>query len=722
MKRLIVFLLCCLPALGAQPASLPGQKVVLQSGQIRMEILLDRFRFGFSRSAEQIVSPHLDSGILTDGAPLTAVTAESCAADRCRFSATSASGIPVSISVELLPDDVTLTVVPAKPAAVLIRTAGLSPAYGLGDRAASAHRNNTELTGLADEHFRAGSDFTRLASTFVLFPRQGMGELLLWPKVKTVRFTAQENAQGALQADAPLVVHYFFGSTRQIYSAAARIRRQAGYPTYMPKYEMFGVGWEAFGALGWETNQSTIRENVDHYLSLGYPLQWMVIGSGFWPNHPDNMLATTSFGLWDSVRYPSPRPFLQHFHDEHLRILLGLRIAFITDGPFAAEGQRGHYFLEEAGKPKVFTIGFPHAPCSLLDAQKPEAVDWYFSLVAKWKDFGVDGFKEDLYGYDKYDLRDDKLNPISDRLMTLGYDLIERNGYLSSNGDIQRIDDFNYNQDQDRGPVNTLALAYSGLPLTYPDIVGGTFGESRFNIAETPAMDAYMMRNVQWAALHSSLSMGQPPWYFKNPEVQRVMLKATQMHERLHPYIYSQAVRFVHDGYPWTMVPLPVAFPNEPGVYGRENSAVRGYEWMIGDALLATPLYGNDYATATARDIYLPQGTWIDYETGEHLTGPAVLKKHPIPADKTPLFVGGTGITIELENGKLLARIYPVSKTASTEFWDADGRTRSAIELHVSDWKHISVTDITTGSTVATEPARFATQFTLVPGHAYTVK
>ena len=145
-------------------------------------------------------------------------------------------------------------------------------------------------------------------------------------------------------------------------------------------------------------------------------------------------------------------------------------------------------------------------------------------LVAKWKAYGVDGFKEDFYGFGPYDLRDDKVDPINKRLMAEGDDLIERNGYLASNGDIHRINDFNYDQDQDRGPVNSLALAYSGLPLVYPDIVGGTFGEKRFNTGETPAMGAYMMRNAQWAALHSSMSMGQPPWTFKNAQVGEVML------------------------------------------------------------------------------------------------------------------------------------------------------------------------------------------------------
>lgn len=610
----------------------------------------------------------------------------------------------------------------ARPASIVVRTAGVAPVYGFSDLAYARRHYDTDLSGISEDHLITGKSFGRLASNFAIFPQRGFAEVLLWPKVKIARFTASENAQGAVDADGPVVTHYFFGSPHRIYASFARVRREAGYPLLMPKYEMFGVGWEAFGALAWETNQKTVRDSVDRYLAVGYPLQWMVIGSGFWPAHPDAMHETTSFGLWDSVRYPEPKPFLQHFHDEHLKVLLGLRITFITTGPFAAEGARKHYFLEENGQPKVFKTSWPMLPCYLLNAQSPAAVDWYLSLVEKWRSFGVDGFKEDFYGYQDYDLRDDKLNPVSDRMMALGYDLIERNGYLSSDGDLQRIDDFNYNQDQDRGPVNALSFAYSGLPLVYPDIVGGTFGENHFDPHETPAMDTYMMRNAQWAALHSSMSMGQPPWSFKNEEVGRVMLKAAQTHERLHPYLYSQAVRFVHDGYPWTMTPLPVAFPDDPRVYGRENNATRGYEWMVGDALLATPLYGNDYATANTRDIYLPRGTWFDYETGERFQGPALLKNHPIPVEKTPLFVGGTGIVVEQDSGTLVARIYPIDRDAQTEFWSSDGRTRSTISLRVKDWSHLAVIDATTHRPVPTSRIRFATQFALTPGHSYTVE
>jgi hypothetical protein len=272
----------------------------------------------------------------------------------------------------------------------------------------------------------------------------------------------------------------------------------------------------------------------------------------------------------------------------------------------------------------------------------------------------VDGFKEDVFGFGNYALRDDKLDPVDTTLTREGAYVMARNAYLTSAGDLHRIEDFNYNQNQDRGPVNALALAYSGFPLVYPDIVGGTFGEGHFDLKVTPRMRAYMMRNAQWASLHSSMSMGQGPWTFGNSQLEKIMLEAARLHDRLQPYLYSQAIRFYLDGYPSTMTPLPVAFPDDPNVYGRENERVRGYEWMIGDALLATPLYGDDYETSTTRDVYLPRGTWMEYDSGRRYEGPQLLRNSPFRwrqrhcSRKTRKFSGWPGLPSQYACGDVL--------------------------------------------------------------------
>jgi alpha-glucosidase (family GH31 glycosyl hydrolase) len=713
---LIAFIL--VPALCAAPSP-----HLFQGHGIQVKVWEKGCRYAVTQG-DSALPAHQVSGILL-GNPDSPQTADVVRFDdaRSEFAVRTPSGSEATVHLSFADHSVEFVLRARAHEAVVLRSGGASPGFGLGDHAVvNRPRFDTDITGYVNDRFLSGQGLSRLVSNFVIYPRSGFAFLVWNPNVKIVRSTQTESAQGVREASGEERFTYFLGSPREIYRAYHDALNRSSYPVMLPKYAFFGVGWEAFGALGWNTNQKTITESVDRYLSLGYPLQWMVVGSGFWPHDGDRFHETTSFGMYDPKLYPDPRGFIRHFHDKGLKYFQGLRISFITEGPFSEEGIRKGFFIKGNGKAKVFNLSWPKSPCYLLDAHNPQAVEWYLTLVKKWQDFGVDGFKEDLYGFGHYQVPDDKLDPVNQALMREHVYVMGRNQYLGSPADLHRINDFNYNQYQDRGPVNALALAYAGLPLIYPDIVGGTFGENHFDTTVTDRMKTYMMRNAMWAAVHSSMGMGQPPWSFHDDRVAGVMLGAAKLHERLHPYLYSQAVRWFHDGYPWTMTPLPIAYPSDTHVYGRENDTVRGYEWMIGDSLLAAPLYGNDYETAATRDVYLPPGTWIDYDTGKKYEGGQVLKNFSLSPEKTPLFVGGTGIVIERRDGKLLCRVYPVRTNAATEFWDKDAKTRSSIRLRIGDWKNIKVTRGSSASPVQGAWRDYAYEFELQPGTDYEVE
>jgi alpha-glucosidase (family GH31 glycosyl hydrolase) len=608
--------------------------------------------------------------------------------------------------------------------AMALRSAGVSPGYGLGDvfinwqRFFQKKRNfHTDITGFENYDFNS-SHASRMVSNFAIYPIHQFGLINIDPGSKIVVSTKDEIIQGSRHTKKIASFYYFFGSPKAIYSNFLKARNELGFPVMKPAYEFYGVGWEAWGALAWNTSEATVKSDIDRYLDLGYPLKWMVIGSGFWPQTEERLKSTTSFGMWDKEKYPSPGAFKQYFREKGLKFFIGLRIAFIHDGPYTLEGLKNSYFLEEGGKAKIYEIGFPKSPVYLLDVHNEEAVKWYVDLSAKWQ---VDGFKEDVFGYGAYSFPDDKVDAVNIALKNKGYQIMIRNSYLTSPGELHRIEDFNFNMNQDRGPVNSLTLAYSGFPLTYMDIIGGLFGGQTFEGEISNRIKTYMMRNARIASLHPSMSMGKGPWHFKDNQVSDILLESAQLHARLHPYIYSNAIKFYHDGYPHTMTPLPIAFPEDLQVHKRENSRERGFQWMIGDALMAYPLYGEDYETARSRNVYLPAGKWIDYDNGNKYTGPQMLNDFEIPVEKTPLFVGGTGIVIEEIEGVLKCRIYPVTSETQTVFYGKDGETENVISIEKPDWEKPEITNLTTDSKVNFEKKRFAFEFKFIEGHDYRI-
>lgn len=728
-----------------------GETITVNTPNYTVTVEKEGFRYQFQQAdGRMIAPPHAVSGLqfgksgeeLSDAGQTRMVKGD---AGYLELEVESKAGAKVTVNVHFNPHAVKMEVFPGEQGPdydFILRTGGIGPAFGMADNAAYGEgRDDLILEDFVRDPLFHNNGSDRMISNFTIFPKQGFAEVNMEPDWKVVRITEAENAQGSRNVQKLPAFYYFLGSPKEIYRAFLDARNGEGFPVYPPKSAWFGVGWEAFGALAWNTNSQSVRENINQYMEYGYPLKWMVVGSGFWPRGvgefdehgtpytsesrteaEKRLQATTSFGMWDAELYPDPKAFIDYFHQKGLIFTIGLRIGFIPGGPFTDEGLEKGYFLTDAsGAPELKKVGFPRVPVYLLNSYKPEAVDWYVDLCEKWLDYGVDGFKEDLFHWPK-DLPDDLIDPVNRKLMDQGVYIMGRNNYLGSPADIHRYDDFNYNQDQDRGPINGLAYAYSGFPNVYPDIVGGTgLATGRFGEESRAKLQIYLIRYAQFAALNPSMAFGFGPWNF-GEDVNKFCLEAAQRHDRLVPHLFSNAVRATETGFPYPMTPLPLAYPDDPEAYEGVNTKQHRYEWLIGESLLAAPLFGDDYERARSRDIYLPPGKWMDYDDGTVYEGGQILKDFSIPLSKAPLFVGGTGFVVERENGQLYGRLYPISGKSQTTFWHTDGSTKSEIDIQVKDWENIQVTDVTSGEAQPVEMVRHAYQFKLEPGKNYQIR
>ena len=618
---------------------------------------------------------------------------------------------------------------------------GMNPAFGLGDHGAFGPGFNLYPYHRELLHQHQGGQNLRFLSTFAIFPKHRAGMVLFDRGIKGVRIDDGGTTMGVVGADKLDGLYLFAGDLPPIYAAYRETRVAEGLPDAMPDPDFFYPGLESYGALAWNTNQETIQDMVNGYLDRGYPLRWVVVGSGFWknprrePRGPEGL--TTSFGIWGQ-RYPDPVGMKAFLKEKNLRLIMGIRHGFkalpehggrhddTVHGPFTRHGLANHYFLRDAkGKPRTFKADFPrgNSPVYLLDPDNKNGVEWYADQARLW---GADGFKEDFMFYaERNDYYDDyKHNPMLEALDRRGFMVMVRCAAYSVPGSILRINDTDIAhkpEDQDRVPINLLAYAASGQANVYPDIIGGrpiaNWGDKQRR---------YLARMAMLCAVSPSMSFGNPPWRMNSESHERAALKAARWHARHVPYIYSAAVRSVETGFPHSFTPLPIAYPDDPATYDMSSRGIKQYQWLFGPSLLAAPLFGSDYDTADSRDVYLPEGRWMDYETGEIFTGPTTLKNRPIPIDSMPLFIGRTALLVHEEDGGILkATFYPqVANGDDYHFVDRNPAIRGRISIAVRAGRPENVRVLKDdGAPVPTEttPDRRGISFGFVPGTNYRI-
>jgi len=99
------------------------------------------------------------------------------------------------------------------------------------------------------------------------------------------------------------------------------------------------------------------------------------------------------------------------------------------------------------------------------------------------------------------------------------------------------------------------------------------------------------------------------PWLISESFL-KAFRQAAEMKYRLMPYIYAQAKDCTERGLPMVRA-LLVEFPDDRGAWLVED------EYMFGSQMLVAPLM----ESGSGRDVYLPHGKWIDYQTGSVYAG-----------------------------------------------------------------------------------------------------
>lgn len=99
------------------------------------------------------------------------------------------------------------------------------------------------------------------------------------------------------------------------------------------------------------------------------------------------------------------------------------------------------------------------------------------------------------------------------------------------------------------------------------------------------------------------------PWLISE-EFTDAFRESAEMKYKMMPYVYAQAKDCSERGLPMVRA-LFVEFPEDPGAWLVED------EYMFGSSILVAPLLEN----GSSRTVYLPEGKWIDYQSGEVYEG-----------------------------------------------------------------------------------------------------
>jgi alpha-glucosidase len=167
-------------------------------------------------------------------------------------------------------------------------------------------------------------------------------------------------------------------------------------------------------------------------------------------------------------------------------------------------------------------------------------------------------------------------------------------------------------------------LGLSGVAWAGVDI-GGFFddcnGELLARFTEFGIFQPFCRNHSMKETIH------QEPWIFGEP-YESVCRKMIKLRQRLLPYLYTLFEQCHRTGAP-ILRPLLFEYPEDETTYNADD------EFLLGNALLVAPITrpGIEH-----RHVYLPQGTWFHYWTGERFDGPAHILAHA-PVGKPALYV-----------------------------------------------------------------------------------
>jgi alpha-D-xyloside xylohydrolase len=395
------------------------------------------------------------------------------------------------------------------------------------------------------------------------------------------------------------------------------------------------------------------------------------------------------------TRFPHPAAMMQDLAKMGFHVSLWQYPYFTRKNKIWGELLQGGYAVrDQAGR-----IGLEDAT---LDFSNPDAVRWYQGKLKGLLDLGASVIKADFgegapltglyhsgrtgwYEHNLYPVRYNKAVYEITKGVTGDGIIWARSAWAGSQrypvhwgGDAE-----NTNSAMAATLRGGLSLGLSGFTFWSHDVGG---------FVQRAPRDLYR-RWLPFGALTShTRTHGAPPrepWEYDSAFVVDFR-RAIEMKYRLMPYIYAQAKASSEQGFPM-MRTLFFEYPDDP------TSWLIDDEYLFGTDLLVAPLFDE----TDHRNVYLPPGTWIDYQTGTPYEG---ARWHDIRAGTIPVVVLARNhaaiphialaqSTATMNWGEIELRVFSTDSAPATGWVALPDDVPHRLELHAAPGGYTLVSD-----------------------------
>jgi alpha-D-xyloside xylohydrolase len=318
---------------------------------------------------------------------------------------------------------------------------------------------------------------------------------------------------------------------------------------------------------------------------------------------------------FSKTRFADPAAMIRDLRKDGFRISLWQYTYFTPKNPLSRELIDQGLTVRDAG-------GRPTADDAVLDFSNPAAVAWYRAKLGPLLEMGVGAIKADfgenapvegVYHSGRTGWYEHNLYPV--RYNATVFDLTKEK---TGDGIIWARSAWAGSQ---RYPLHWGGDAENTNSAMAAELRAGlSFGMSGFTywshdvggFVDRAPRDLYR-RWLAFGVLTShTRTHGAPPrepWEYDEAMVTDFR-RAVELKYALMPYIYAQAQTSSAHGWPMLRT-LFFEYPRDPTSWLIED------EYMFGASLLVAPLFDE----TTSRRVYLPPGTWVDYQSGRVYEG-----------------------------------------------------------------------------------------------------